>query len=267
MKRYLVIKCGGSVFEKLTPEFYRSIQKIQAEGQWAPVIVHGGGPAISQMLEKLAIPTTFHNGLRVTTDEVLEVVEMVLSGSMNKKIVANICGAGGRAVGLSGIDGHLLTAKPAAPRSLGFVGEIAAVDTQLITCLSAKGFIPVVSPIAMDANGQHYNINADQAAAAIAGALNGRLCFISDVPGIMVEQKGKMVPLDKVSDLEIAQLIHTKKISGGMIPKVMAAVDSLKHHVPEVVIVNGLAPECLTDYTKGIKAGTKIFLEEEALHA
>lgn len=267
MNRYLIIKCGGSVFDKLTPAFYRNICRIQEEGKWSPVIVHGGGPAISRMLDKLDIPTSFYHGLRVTTSEVLQVVEMVLSGTMNKQLVTHIGVAGGRAVGLSGIDGHIFTARPKTPGSLGFVGEIAAVDPQLITCLSGQGFIPVISPISIDEHGQHYNINADQAAAAIAAALNGSLCFISDVPGILIEQNGKMECLEQVSDQEIAQLIKMKKISGGMIPKVMAAVDGLRQHVPEVVIINGLVPDCLMDYVQGSHAGTKIVLEEEVLHA
>ncbi|RYM06702.1 acetylglutamate kinase [Sporolactobacillus sp. THM7-7] len=267
MKQYLIIKCGGSVFDKLTPAFFKNIQAIQAEGKWAPVIVHGGGPAISEMLKKLDIPTMFHEGLRVTTQEVLDVAEMVLNGSMNKKLVGRLCQAGGKAVGLSGIDGRLLTAKPVALRELGYVGEVETVHTTIIASLCEQGYIPVISPISMDKNGQHYNINADQVASAIAGALNGKLCFVSDVPGILVEEQGRMKQLDQVSDRQIAQLIEKKKIFGGMIPKVTAAVASLKQHVPEVVIVNGLTPESLVEYTRGAKVGTKIFLEEEALHA
>ncbi|MCO7127341.1 acetylglutamate kinase [Sporolactobacillus shoreicorticis] len=267
MNRYLVIKCGGSVFDKLTPAFFNSIQAIQAEGQWQPVIVHGGGPAISQMLKKLAIPTVFHQGLRVTTQEVLDVAEMVLSGTMNKQIVSKISTAGGRAFGLSGVDGGLFQAKPIAFSTLGYVGEITAVNPAIIAGLCNQGLIPVISPISMDDKGQHYNINADQAAAAIASALNGKLCFISDVPGILVEKNGELTQLKQVSDLEIERLIERKKISGGMIPKAKAAVDSLKQNVQEVVIVNGMMPECLVDYTKGVEVGTKIFLEEEALHA
>jgi acetylglutamate kinase len=267
MNRYLVIKCGGSVFERLTPAFFKSIQAIQAEGEWLPVIVHGGGPAISQMLEKLAIPTVFHHGLRVTTQEVLDVAEMVLSGTMNKQIVSRIGASGGKAFGLSGIDGGLFKAKPLALSELGYVGEITSVDSSIITNLCEQGYIPVISPISMDDKGQHYNINADQAASAIAAALNGKLCFISDVPGILVEKDGALTRLKQVSDLEIERLIELKKISGGMIPKAKAAVDSLKNNVQEVVIVNGMMPECLVDYTKGVEVGTKIFLEEEVLHA
>ncbi|MFT8317799.1 MAG: acetylglutamate kinase [Sporolactobacillus sp.] len=267
MNRYLVIKCGGSVFNKLKPAFFKSIQKIQEEGIYSPIIVHGGGPAISKLLTKLDIPTVFHDGLRMTTQEVLDVAEMVLSGSVNKKLVANLQNSGSKAVGLSGIDGQLFKAKPINLEKLGFVGEIVSVDPSLVETLCTQGFIPVLSPISADQAGQHYNINADQAASAIAGALKARLCFISDVPGILIEQNGELIRLEQVSDLEIERLIESKKISGGMIPKVMAAVDSLRQQVSEVVIVSGMAPECLIDYTKGRQVGTKIFLEEEALHA
>ncbi|RYL94369.1 acetylglutamate kinase [Sporolactobacillus sp. THM7-4] len=267
MKQYLIIKCGGSVFDKLTPEFFQSIQVIQSEGKWFPVIVHGGGRAISDMLEKLAIQTTFSRGLRVTTKEVLDVAEMVLSGSMNKKLVTNLSLTGAKAVGLSGIDGNLFHVKPIALQELGYVGKVTAVDPGIVIKMCDQGFIPVISPISMDEEGQHYNINADQAAAAIAGALNGKLCFVSDVPGILIEENGMMKQLDQVSDREIASLIEKKKIIGGMIPKAMAAVASLKQHVQEVVIVNGMTPGCLIHYTKGAQVGTKIFLEEEALHA
>ncbi|MCL1632310.1 acetylglutamate kinase [Sporolactobacillus sp. CPB3-1] len=267
MNHYLVIKCGGSVFDKLTPAFFNSIRKIRAESHWLPVIVHGGGPAISQMLSKLEIPTVFHKGLRVTTQEVLDVAEMVLSGMMNKQIVSRISASGGKAFGMSGVDGGLFKAKPLGLSELGYVGEIISVNTTIITSLCGQGYIPVISPISMDDQGQHYNINADQAAAAIASALNGKLCFISDVPGILVEKDGEMVRLKQVSDLEIERLIELKKISGGMIPKAKAAVESLKQNVEEVVIVNGMMPECLIDYANGEEVGTKIFLEEEALHA
>ncbi|WP_010632356.1 acetylglutamate kinase [Sporolactobacillus vineae] len=267
MNQYLIIKCGGSVFDRLTPDFFKSIRAIQSEGEWKPVIVHGGGPAISRMLKKMQIPTAFHNGLRVTSKDVLSVAEMVLSGSMNKQLVADLSAAGAKAVGLSGIDGHTLMAKPCTDPELGYVGEVASADPELITCLCGQGYIPVISPISMDAAGQHYNINADHAAAAIASSLNGKLCFISDVPGILVEQNGKLKKLAKVSDLEIASLIENKEINGGMVPKVKAAVDSLRQHVREVVIVNGMMPECLIDYTRGAEVGTRIFLEGEALHA
>ncbi|QAA23599.1 acetylglutamate kinase [Sporolactobacillus terrae] len=267
MTHYLVIKCGGSVFDKLTPEFFKSLQIIQESGKWQPVIVHGGGPAISQMLDKMEIPTVFHHGLRVTTQEVLDVAEMVLSGTMNKQIVSKIAASGGKAIGLSGVDGGLFLAKPTSLTELGYVGEITSVDAGVIRSLAGQGFIPVVSPISMDEHGQHLNINADQAAASLAVALNGKLCFISDVPGILVEKDGALTPLKQVSNLEIEQMIELKKISGGMIPKAKAAVDSLKKNVKEVVIVNGMMPDCLIDYTNGVEVGTKIFLEEEILHA
>ncbi|MFT8363398.1 MAG: acetylglutamate kinase [Sporolactobacillus sp.] len=267
MKHYLVIKCGGSIYDKLTPSFFNTVCDIQKAGIYAPIIVHGGGPAISEMLTNLAIPNRFCEGLRYTSQAVLDVAEMILCGSMNKQLVTQLQVAGGKAVGLSGMDGNLLTAQPINLEKLGFVGTIASVDPSLIQELCSKDFIPVISPSSADKNGQHYNINADQAAAAIAAALQAKLCFISDVPGILVEHNGAQMQLTQVSDLEIETLIETKKISGGMIPKVMAAVESLKQQVPEVVIVSGLAPQSLVDYTNGQPVGTKIYLEEEPIHA
>lgn len=266
---YLVIKCGGSVFEKLTPAFFENIVAIQASGKWSPVIVHGGGPVISQMLKKLSIRTVFHNGLRVTTREVLDVAEMVLNGTINKQLVSDLYIAGGKAVGLSGIDGQLITARQLDPSGrLGFVGEVAAVQPDVIEQLCKQGYIPVISPISMDEEGRHYNINGDTAAAAIAAALDGKLCFVSDVPGIWIEKDGEKVILEQISDRQISDLMKNDVISGGMVPKVKAAVDSLKQDVSEVVILNGLTPNCLLDYANGANVGTKIFLdEEEVTHA
>lgn len=267
MKHYLIIKCGGSVIHKLTPDFFRSIQTIRKQGKWFPIIVHGGGSAISDLLRQMAVPTTFFNGLRVTTKPVLDVAEMVLNGRINKDLVTRLTLEGARAVGLSGIDGRMFEAEPVDLGRLGYVGKIVHVNPEVVSHLCEEGFIPVISPISMDAHGQHYNINADDAAASLAGALGGSLCFVSDVPGIMIEEDGQNKQLGQVSDRQIARLIETKKIYGGMIPKVTAAVASLKQNVPEVVIVNGMMPGCLIAYTNGLSIGTKIFLEEEAVHA
>jgi acetylglutamate kinase len=267
MKQYLIIKCGGSILDRLTPAFYQSIHLIQSAGRWAPIIVHGGGPAISKMLKRLAIPTSFHDGRRVTTKPVLEIAEMVLSGRINKQLVDRLYAAGVKAAGVSGVDGRLLTAQVAAQGELGLVGDIRAANPDLLIDLCDHGFVPVVSPVCADEDGQHLNVNADQAASAVASALNGCLCFIGDVPGVLVEQSGRMKCLKQITDRQIAELIRQKKIAGGMIPKVMAAVDGLKHHVAEAVIVDGLCPECLVDYSRGARVGTKIVLEEEILRA
>lgn len=267
MANFLVIKCGGSVLEKLPFSFYKDIVNLQKNGEWVPVLVHGGGPLISTLLNRLNIKTSFHNGLRVTTNEVLDVVEMVLGGSVNKQVVGLLQKSGGKAIGLSGVDGNLLTAAPIGQENnLGFVGDIVGVQTELIKQLTERGYIPVISPLAADENGQRYNINGDMAAAAIAKALKGHLCFISDVPGIQVEENGVKTVLKKASQQQIEQMIDSKAISGGMLPKVNAAVDSLRFGIPGVVILNGLDPNSLLDFTNGMAVGTKITLNKEVTH-
>jgi acetylglutamate kinase len=257
---YLVIKCGGSVLEKLPKSFYNNIIELKESGKWMPIIVHGGGPLINALLNNLKIETTFVNGLRVTTKEVLDIVEMVLSGSVNKKIIQHIAEASGKAFGMSGVDGGLLEAKPVEQaQDLGLVGEVVRVNEQIIKSIAQQGFIPVISPVGMDLNGQKYNINGDIAASAIAKSLQAKLCLISDIPGICVEGE----KLDKVSKAEVEGMIKSQVIYGGMIPKVKAAIDSLVHRVPEVAIINGLEENSLLDYCEGKEIGTKIVLDEE----
>jgi acetylglutamate kinase len=261
---FLVIKCGGSVLDNLPRSFYEDIIKLQESGKWIPVIVHGGGPLITSLLKNLNIETKFVNGLRVTDQNVLDVVEMVLSGSVNKQVVRNIIEAGGNAYGISGVDASLLKARPTdASDVLGFVGEVVSVNRQVIEGIVHQGFIPVISPVGIDEYGQRYNINGDIAASAIAKALEANLCFISDIPGIMIEKNGAKHKLDKVSKEAVEKLIDNKTIYGGMIPKVNAAIDGLVHNIPEVGIINGFDKNSLLDYAGGKKVGTKIVLEEE----
>jgi acetylglutamate kinase len=262
--KYIVIKCGGSVLENLPRSFYEDVISLHQQGEWTPIIVHGGGPLINKLLKSLQVETTFVNGLRVTDHEVLDVVEMVLSGSVNKQVVRNIIEAGGSALGVSGVDGCLLKAKPTADsQTLGFVGEVVEVNHLVVEGIVKQGYIPVISPVGIGADGQRYNINGDIAASAIAKALGANLCFISDIPGILIEQNGKKVKLDKVSKATVEKLIDNETIYGGMIPKVTAAIDGLVHNIPEVGIINGFEKSSLVDYTNGKEIGTKIVLEEE----
>lgn len=263
---YIVIKCGGSVLENLPRSFYEDIVSLRDAGEWTPIIVHGGGPLITSLLKSLNIKTTFFQGLRVTNDEVLDIVEMVLSGMVNKQIVRKIVEVGGRAIGVSGVDGCLLKSIPAADaKTLGFVGEVVKVNDTIIESMINQGYIPVISPVGIDASGQRYNINGDMAASAIAKALKANLCFISDIPGILVEQNGEKRKLDKVTKLEVEQMINNKTIYGGMIPKVKAAIDGLTHNITEVGIINIFERNCLIDYLDGKEIGTKIVLEEEVV--
>lgn len=266
---YLVIKCGGSAFQQFTPSFYRNIIKIQNSGNWQPIIVHGGGSLITTLLDKLAIPTQFNQGLRVTTEEVLDVVEMVLSGSVNKRIVRGLTLAGGKAVGMSGVDGGFLEAVPFDPEmKWGYVGKVVHVATEYLELYTKRGYIPVISPVAMDRAGQRYNINGDAAAAAIAETLNSHLCFVSDISGIQVKEvSGKKKILKQATLEQIEALIESEVITGGMVPKVQAALEGLKNGVKAAVILNGLESEQLFDYIQGRSVGTKILLKEALTHA
>jgi acetylglutamate kinase len=262
--KYLVIKCGGSVLENLPRSFYEDVVQMHQSGEWTPIIVHGGGPLITSLLKNLNVETTFVNGLRVTNHDVLDIVEMVLSGSVNKLVVRNLVEVGGNAFGISGVDGGLLKAVPTSDaKTLGFVGEVVGVNQSVIEGIVNQGYIPVISPIGIDASGQRYNINGDIAASAIAKALGANLCFISDIPGILIEKNGVKTKLDKATKSTIEELINNQTIYGGMIPKVKAAIDGLVHNIPEVGIINGFDKNSLIDYTAGKDIGTKIVLEEE----
>jgi acetylglutamate kinase len=262
--KYLVIKCGGSVLENLPRSFYEDVVKMHLSSEWTPIIVHGGGPLITSLLKSLNVETSFVNGLRVTNHEVLDIVEMVLSGSVNKLVVRNLVEVGGKAFGVSGVDGELLKAVPTLnAKALGFVGDVVEVNQSVIEGIVSQGYIPVISPIGIDASGQRYNINGDIAASAIAKALGANLCFISDIPGILIEKNGVKTKLDKATKSTIEELIANQTIYGGMIPKVKAAIDGLVHNIPEVGIINGFEKNSLIDYTNGKEIGTKIVLEEE----
>jgi acetylglutamate kinase len=261
---YLVIKLGGSVMEQLPKTFYRNIVALHESKQWIPIIVHGGGPLINILLKQLNIETKFVNGLRVTDERVLDLVEMVLSGTANKKIVRQLTEVGGRSLGVSGVDGTLLSARPIkGSEELGFVGEVVSVHTDLIHGIIKQGYIPVISPIGIDGLGQRYNINGDIAASAVAGAIGANLCFISDIQGIYVEEDGQKKTLKDVTNMEVETLIACGQIYGGMIPKVRAALDGLAHAVPEVSIINGLEEDSLLQYCQGDQIGTRIFLKKE----
>jgi acetylglutamate kinase len=264
--KYCVIKCGGSVLENLPQSFFEDIVHLYKSGKVKPVIVHGGGPLISSLLTEMGIKTKFVDGLRVTTEEVLDIVEMVLSGTVNKRIVRKLIEAKGQAYGISGVDGLLLKAEQSKESQLGYVGEVTDVNKTMIEQILNQGYIPVISPLGIDEYGQRYNINGDVAASAVAKALGASLCMISDIPGIYTEENGEKVTLKEITKLEIEQMIQNGFITGGMIPKVKAAIDGLVHEVPEVVILNGMENHSLLDYAAGKETGTKIVLRKEHEH-
>ena len=254
-----VMKCGGSTLAELPTSFFEDLAKLQEQGV-QPVIVHGGGPAISNNLTKLDIETKFVNGLRYTSEEVLDVVEMTLSGSINKKIVRLIQQAGGKALGLSGVDGQLITAKPvSAHAEVGLVGDVESVSEDLVQGIANLGYIPVIAPVGVDASGGRYNINADTAAGAVASALGvQQMIVVTDVPGILKNVNGEKRVLSTVTVQQIEDMIDTGEIYGGMIPKVRAAIACISGQVKQVVIVDGSVPNILGKVLSGENIGTTI---------
>lgn len=243
-RKTFVIKYGGAAMEEetLRREFARDIVLLKHIGI-NTVVVHGGGKKIGKLLEELRIPSNFIDGLRVTDEKTLEVVEMVLSGSINKEIVKYINEMGGKAIGLSGKDGRLLLARRVANESLGLVGEVVSVNTEIIESISQMGYIPVIAPLADGADGKTYNINADTAAGAIAGALKAeKFILLTDVDGVL-DAKGDL--LSVINGSEIEGLIDDGVIKGGMIPKLRCAKDAISKGVGKVHIINGNIPHAL----------------------
>ncbi len=263
----VVIKYGGSAM--LDPEINKTIVQdivlLKLVGL-KPVIVHGGGPEINSMLKRLDIQSEFINGLRVTTKETMEVVEMVLAGKVNKQIVEMISGQGGCPVGLTGKDGKILRAKKLNKDGvdLGFVGEIEKVNTRLIKSLIDNDFIPIIAPIGSDDEGNTYNINADYAAVAIAGALNAqKLVFLTDVEGVLKDKDDPESLISFLSDIEAKKHIESGIIAGGMIPKVECCMEAIEEGVSMVHILDGRKKHALIleIYTpNGI--GTMIYKKE-----
>lgn len=247
-----VMKCGGSTLAALPQAFFDELKQLQADGV-APVIVHGGGPAISETLDKLGIETEFVQGLRKTNEQVLDVVEMVLAGKINKEIVRKMQLSDAKALGLSGVDGLLIQAKPVANSAeIGFVGDVTDVNAQVIEGVMNMGYIPVIAPVGIDKNGQRYNINADTAAGAVASHIGvERMIVVTDVPGILKTINGEKTVLPSVTVAEIDDMIETGEIYGGMIPKVKAAIQCIQGQVKEVVIVNGEAGALTQAVTTG----------------
>ena len=261
----IVVKYGGHAMgdEAKARDFARDMVLLEQSGV-NPVVVHGGGPQIGSMLEKLGIKSRFSGGLRVTDKATVEIVEMVLAGSINKQIVGTINAQGGRAIGLCGKDGNMVIARKVTRAGgggdvgdvvdLGFVGEPDKVDITVLEQMLGRELIPVLAPVAQGADGETYNINADTFAGAIAGALGAkRLLFLTDVPGVLDKDK-QLIKQLKVDD--IRGLIADGTITGGMIPKVETCIYALEQGVEGVVILDGKIPhavliELLTDHGAG----------------
>ena len=271
MQRYdeeiVVVKYGGHAMgeDDLAKSFARDIVLLE-QTAINPVVVHGGGPQIGDMLARLGIKSQFANGLRITDAATIEIVEMVLAGSINKRIVGFINEAGGKAVGLCGKDGNMVLARKASgsmidPDSqmeriidLGFVGEPESVDITVLNQILGRDLIPVLAPLATSKEGITYNVNSDTFAGAIAGALKAkRLLLLTDVPGVLDEANNL---IKQLSSEEARRLIADGTISGGMIPKVETCIYALEEGVEGVVILDGKVPhavlvELLTDHGAG----------------
>jgi acetylglutamate kinase len=242
--KIVVIKYGGSTIQKEGAEVDPVILDIIWLKQVGllPVVIHGGGKAITSMLNKLGHQAQWVDGLRVTDDTTMEVVEMVLGGAVNQQLVAAFGANGCPAVGLTGVDGNLLQVRkknhPAG--DLGWVGEVKAVKADAIHALLTAGFIPVIAPLGVDEDGHRYNVNADSAAGAIAGALGAeKLILLTDVPGIMRETATGKEVLSEVTPTQIAELIENGTIRGGMVPKVEACLEALRQGAKHVHILDG----------------------------
>ena len=252
----IVVKYGGHAMtdEALRDSFARDVVLLQCVGMH-PVVVHGGGPQIDAIMQRMGISARFEAGLRVTDAATMEVVDMVLGGKLNKEIVATVNLHGGQAIGLSGKDANLITAArkqlyravtpggPPQPVDIGLVGEVKSVNTSIIHTLENSGFIPVIAPTGVGANGESYNINADTAAGDIAAALQAeRLLFLTDVEGILDRDKKLLPSLDRQA---VERLQDEAVIDGGMLPKVEACLRALDGGVAKTHVIDGRVPHAV----------------------
>ena len=243
----IVIKYGGNamVDEELQLSFARDIVLMKLVGI-NPVVVHGGGPQINDLLEKLNIESQFVDGIRITDNKTMEIVQMVLGGLVNKNIVTQLCSAGGKAIGITGKDGNLIKAKKLELQSsgpekkivdIGLVGEIESVNTEILKTLAENDFIPVIAPIGVGKNGESYNINADTVAGKVAEFLKAeKLILLTNTSGVL-DGSGKV--LSVLSQIQVEELTRNKLISEGMIPKVECAISAIENGVESVQIIDG----------------------------
>lgn len=244
--KIIVVKYGGNAM--ISPELQKAVMDdivlLRLIGVKV-VLVHGGGPEISDMLRRVGKESKFVDGLRVTDEETAELVQMVLAGKVNKNLVNLLQNAGGKAIGLSGMDGHMIEAKMQDER-LGYVGEITKINTAPILDLLEKGYIPVVSTIGCDGENHVYNINADTAAARIAGALKSEnLILMTDIKGVLRDKDDPETLISRIYVSEVPQLMSEGVIQGGMIPKMDCCVDAIRRGVKQACIIDGRVPHSI----------------------
>lgn len=231
--RTVVIKCGGAALREGREGFAQDVALLSQVGV-KPVVVHGGGPQIDRMLRRLGMEVRFREGLRVTDEATLEVVEMVLRGSLNPEMVRAICRCGAPAVGISGVDGRTLEVRPL--EGMGRVGRVERVNPELIRCLQRDGFVPVVAPLGVDPEGRVHNVNADLVAGQLAAALGAvKLVILTDVPGVL-DEGGRLIPTLTVQE---ARRILQRGASGGMIPKLRCCLEAMERGVDKAHIIDG----------------------------
>ncbi len=245
--KIIVIKYGGNAMinEELKAAVMGDMVLLSLIGIKV-VLVHGGGPEITEMLQKIGKESKFYNGLRVTDEETAKIVQMVLAGKINKNLVNLLQNIGGKAIGLSGMDGNLIEAKPIDLENLGYVGEITNINTQPILDVLEKGYIPVISTVGCDNEGNVYNINADTAAAAIAGSLGAEsLISMTDIAGILRDKDdpSTLIPVINVSEAPL--LMREGIISGGMIPKIECCIEAIRRGVNKVFVMDGRVPHSI----------------------
>lgn len=250
IKRYtgqiVVVKYGGNAMinQTLKEQVMEDIVLLSLTGVKI-VLVHGGGPEINELMDKLGKKAQFVDGLRVTDKETVDIVQMVLAGKINKTLVNHIQVKGGKAMGISGVDGHLIESKVKDSR-LGFVGEITDVNIEPVTDLLGKGYIPVISTVGCDKQSNVYNINADTAAARIAGALGAkRLIMMTDITGLLKDKDDPSTLIPEITVKEAKELLKDGTVSGGMIPKIQCCIDAISHGVKKVIIMDGRIPHSL----------------------
>ena len=251
--KIIVVKYGGNAM--ISPDLQKAVMDdivLLSLIGIKVVLVHGGGPEINDMLRRVGKESKFVDGLRVTDEETIEIVQMVLAGKVNKKLVNLLQNTGGRAIGLSGMDGHMIEATMQDER-LGYVGEITHINTAPITDLLDKGYIPVISTVGCDKENHVYNINADTAAARIAGALKAEnLILMTDITGVLRDKDDPSTLIPRIFVSEVPQLMSEGIIKGGMIPKMECCVDAIRRGVKKACIIDGRVPhsiliETLTD--------------------
>ena len=272
--KVVVVKYGGNamVNEQLKQQVMEDVVLLWLIGVKV-VLVHGGGPEISQTMKALGKEAVFVDGLRVTDRETVDIVQMVLAGKINKTLVNLLEMKGGQAMGISGMDGRLIEAEIKDER-LGYVGEITRINIQPVTDLLEKGYIPVISTLGCDREGNAYNINGDTAAARVAGALEAeRLIMLSDIPGLLRDKDDPTTLIPELSVMEAARLRQEGVISGGMIPKMECCVEAIRRGVKKVIIMDGRVPhsilmELLTDEGAGtmIKGASSMNEEQHRDH-